>query len=430
MPLIIPTLRQIAGQARAEVGRLLPGLDPTIDGSMIRAIVESVAIRINAANALIEQAAREAFPQTATGANLERFAEGISRNAAAGSSGTVVLFGTGLSIVPLETALTSSSGQVYRTQATATLGSQTIGISSLSSVAGVATAIAAGHSLASGQDATIEGANDALYNGTFKVTVLDANTFTYPIEGSPNSPTSGTITATFTGALATVVSEGVGIGTNVESGARLTITSPISGVESGALVRFDAITGGANIEGDEALRGRILEARAAIEANFSADTIVLTAKNVPGVTRVSVRPATPEPGDVTIHFLRDGDVNIIPSGVDVQAVRDQLLAIIPGSMETSSLIVSAPTAVVQNFAFSAISPNTAAMRDAVRATLQAFFEENADIGQSISADVYRAALIQTVTGSEQLQSFTLTEPSADIVMTADQIAILGDITFA
>ena len=336
MPLLRPTLRQIVERVRADIVSLLPDLDPTIPSSFIRAMVESFAVRINAANLLTDQAVREAFPQTATGANLERFAEGISRNPASSASGNIVLFGTALAIVPLETALTSTAGEVYRTLSSVTLSNQTIGVTSLSSAGGLATAIANGHALATGQDVTISGAVDAEYNGTFKITVIDENTFSYPVDGSPNSPTSGGITAAYSGSLAAIRSEGEGIATNLVSGAKLSIASPISGVSSTALVRFDGITGGADLEDDENLRSRILEVRAAIPANFSQDSITLRARRIPGVTRVAVQPATPEPGDVTVLFVRDGDTNIIPSAVDVEAVRQELLLILPGTSEPVS----------------------------------------------------------------------------------------------
>lgn len=429
MPLIRPTFPQIVERVRADVQNLLPDLDPTIPSSFIRALVESFAIRINAANFLIAQTIGEAFPQTATGENLERFAEGISRNPASGSAGNIVLTGTALSVVPLQTAFTSTTGEVYRTETTVTLANQIATVSALSSTGGVATAVSAGHPFASGQDLTIAGAVDAEYNGTFKVTVVDANTFTYPITGSPNSPTSGSMTATFTGALAAITSEGVGIGTNLVSGSKVTLASPISGVDSAALVRFDGVTGGADLEDDASFRARIIEARSAIAANFSQDSITLQAKKVPGVTRVSIRPATPEPGDVTVHFVRDGDSNIIPSSADVDNVRDQLLLILPGTSEASSLVVTAPTPVTQNFIFSAITPNSEAMRNAIKASLQAFFADEVEIGTTITTEIYRAAIAQTLTDTEVLTAFTLTTPSADITINADEIAILGDVTF-
>lgn len=430
MPLILPTLKQIADQIGTDLVDRLPGFDPSIPSSMIRAVILGVAIRINAAHFLIRQAVGEAFPQTATGENLERFAEGISRNPASGSAGNIVLTGTALSVVPLETALTSQSGQVYRTQATVTLANQITTISALSSTAGLATAVANGHPYATGQDVTIAGAVDGEYNGTFLVTVIDANTFSYPVSGSPNSPTSGSITGTFTGALAAVTSEDVGIVTNLVSGSKMTLSSPISGVDSEALVRSDGVTGGADLEGDDSFRARIIEARSAIAANFSQDSITLQAKQVPGVTRVSIRPATPEPGDVTVHFVRDGDSNIIPSTIDVQNVRDLLLEILPGTSEAASLIVSAPTPSSENFVFTSITPNTEAMRNAISATLEAFFADEVEIGQSITTEIYRAAIAQTQTDDDaQLQAFTLSTPAGDITINADEIAILGDVTF-
>lgn len=429
MPLIRPTLRQIVARVRADVVSLLPDLDPTIPASFIRALVESFAIRINAANLLIDQGVREAFPQTATGANLERFAEGLSRNPASNASGNIVLYGTALATVPLETAMTAKSGAVYRTLETVQLANRSILISSLTSSGGLATAVANGHALASGQDATIAGAADSEYNGTFAITVIDEDTFSYAVSGSPNSPTSGTITASFSGSLAAVRSEGVGIATNLESGAKLTLSSPIAGVDSQAIVRFDGITGGADLENDDSLRARILEKRAAIAANFSADSIVLKAKEIAGVTRVSVLPATPDPGDVTVQFVRDGDTNIIPSAIDVETVRQKILEILPGTAEEASLVVSAPSAVSQSFAFSSLSPNTEAMKNAVRASLQAFFADEVQIGVTISEDAYRAAIAQTVAGDALLQSFALSSPSGDIAITATQIGILGDVSF-
>lgn len=429
MPLNPPTFAQSLAQIRSDIRELVPGSNPAILGSLFRALLEGFAGRVDALHRLILQAVGEAFPQTATGENLERYAEGITRNPASGSVGQIVFTGTALQTVPLNSALSSASGVLYRTQASVAMASQAIAISSLTSSAGVATAVAAGHLIATGQEITITGAADDEYNGAFLVTVLDGDTFTYAIEGTPNSPTSGTISASYTGAIATVRSEGEGLETNAVSGDELTLSSPIIGVESAALVRFDGITGGANEEDDESLRARILQKRAAIPANFSADTIILTARQVPGVTRVSVRRATPDPGDVTIHFVRDGDSNIIPSGVDVAAVRAVLLEIIPGTMDPDSLIVTAPSPISSNFTFTALSPNTEAMQAAVRATLEAFFEDQAEIGVSISEDTFKAAIAQTSAGNAPLVSFTLSAPAGNITIGADEIGILGDVTF-
>lgn len=422
-------MTQTIKRIRADLAARLPELNPTIAGSFVRAIVESVGIRINAANLLLEQVVKEAFPQTATGDNLERFAETITRNPASGATGDVALFGNALSVVPIDSALVSPEGLVYRTQATVTCAQQNVSISALSSAAGVATAVSNGHPLASGQELSISGANDAEYNGTFIITVVDENTFTYAVEGSPNSPTSGTIVGTFTGALVTVVSEDEGVATNQIDSAKLTLSTPIAGVNSQGIVRLDGITGGADAEDDASLRQRILQERSAIAANFSVDSIVLKARTVPGVTRVSVQRATPAAGDVTVLFVRDGDQNIIPSSADVALVRGELLEILPATSEPDALIVSAPTPIDVDFTFTAVTPNTQAMTDAINAQLKAFFDDDVEIGTVITEDSYRSAIAQTVAGDVPLQSFTLSAPSGNVAITSSQIGILGQVTF-
>jgi len=58
-----------------------------------------------------------------------------------------------------------------------------------------ATATVANHGIVSGNSIIIAGANESDYNGTFSVTVVDDDTFTYTMGGSPASPATGTITA-------------------------------------------------------------------------------------------------------------------------------------------------------------------------------------------------------------------------------------------
>ncbi|MFN3377056.1 MAG: hypothetical protein ACK40S_10955 [Burkholderiaceae bacterium] len=70
------------------------------------------------------------------------------------------------------------------------------GIDSLASSAGVATAtVNTGHSYQVGQVIAIAGANEAAYNGEFRVLSTTSTTFTFAIAGAPPSPATGTITA-------------------------------------------------------------------------------------------------------------------------------------------------------------------------------------------------------------------------------------------
>ncbi|KKN88644.1 hypothetical protein LCGC14_0245350 [marine sediment metagenome] len=51
------------------------------------------------------------------------------------------------------------------------------------------------HGLVTGNKVVIAGANESDYNGTFVITYVDTNTYTYTVSGSPATPATGTITS-------------------------------------------------------------------------------------------------------------------------------------------------------------------------------------------------------------------------------------------
>ena len=70
-------------------------------------------------------------------------------------------------------------------------------VGSITNSGTTATATITGHGWATGQSVTIESANQAAYNGTFAVTVVDANTVTYTMSSVPAGPATGIITARY-----------------------------------------------------------------------------------------------------------------------------------------------------------------------------------------------------------------------------------------
>jgi hypothetical protein len=63
---------------------------------------------------------------------------------------------------------------------------------------GIATATKTSHGFSDGDVTTISGASPAGYNGTFNITVPDANTFTYEVSSALSTPATGSIEATQT----------------------------------------------------------------------------------------------------------------------------------------------------------------------------------------------------------------------------------------
>ena len=80
--------------------------------------------------------------------------------------------------------------------ATAVAVSATWGIMGITASDGVATVALTAHGFSDGDPVTIAGANQSAYNGTFNITYIGPNSFSYLVSGSPASPATGTITAT------------------------------------------------------------------------------------------------------------------------------------------------------------------------------------------------------------------------------------------
>ncbi len=136
-------------------------------------------------------------------------------------------------------------------------------------------------------------------------------------------------------------------------------------------------------------------------------------------------------GEVTIYFMRDNDDDPIPNSSEVAEVKAAIDGIKPGNTDTLDVHVYAPTPETTDFVFSVISPDTASMRVAIENSLKEFYAQRTEVAVDIVEEAYNAAIFNTydlVTGAE-LESFTLTSPSADIVIAAGKIGKLGNVTF-
>lgn len=428
------SLAEIIKAIRADVSALLPSLDPTIFGTFVRVFTDSNAGRHFDNNQTVGQLEKEVFPQTAEGEALERWSgyEALERFPATGSSGALTATGINGNTITTTSQLRSEDGNLYTPIADATIATLVTSVSSLTRSGTTVTAItSSAHGLATNVEATIAGAVETDYNGAFTITVIDTVTFTYEITATPTTPATGTITVTCDCATINVISNGNGTVQNLDSGAILTLTTPISGVDTTAYVQSLGLIGGQDEESDADLLVRTLQSRANPVANFNPAAIEKEALKIQGVTRVLVKRITPEIGQVTILFVRDNDDNIIPDGSEVAEVKAAIIAILPATSAESDVFVLAPTPVITNYIFTSISPDTPTMRTAITENINAFYEDEVTFETDITEDKYRSAIIDTIdpeTG-DSLASFALSNPSGDIVVTTNEIGIPGDITF-
>lgn len=136
-------------------------------------------------------------------------------------------------------------------------------------------------------------------------------------------------------------------------------------------------------------------------------------------------------GQVRTFFMRDNDDEAIPSSSQVNTVKSKLEEIRPANTSSYDNIVQAPVAVINDFNFSNITPNTSTMRTAVKLNLDQFFEEEVNVNQVVDEDAYRAAISNTIdlaTG-DKLQSFVLDSPSGDLQSGSGKIERLGNVNF-
>lgn len=437
-----PEYQEIIDRIRASVAADLPGVDPTIFASFVRAFSDGLGGRSFDLVLLLKEILKEIFPQTSEGIYLERWGgyEDLEKNPATESSGLITFTGTVTSLIPAGTQLNTADGNLYTTDISLTLTAQSINITSLTRTGTTATATTASdHILATGQQVVMAGANETDYNGTFTIIVTAANKFTYTVSGSPTTPATGTITAAFDGGQVNITSDETGEDLNLDSGAQLSLVTPIGGVDTTAFVQFSAVGGGTDAEEDGqpgqletgTFRTRVFNSRANPVANFNITAIEKAALSVAGVTRVKVNRITPYVGAVTVLFVRDNDDNIIPDGSEVTTVETAILELLPATSDTSDVFVTAPTAVITDFTFSSISPDTSTMRTAIENSLIAMYRNEATFETDITEAKYSAAIIDTVdleTG-DSLTAFALTVPSGDITVGTDQIGVLGAVTF-
>lgn len=446
MGLIIPSRRDVVASVQSYVRTDLPELDPSTQRrSFIGGLVKSLGSALHDFHvALKRYGDNEPFPQTAS----RPFLLGGWWNAitklnpldAAPARGKVVLTGDAGTIVEAGLSLSGSNIDYTVDQSTAVVA-QTVSAASLTRSGGVAIfETVEPHDLATGMYLTISGATQTDYNRTVVITVTAANEFTYDLgETTPASPATGTPRASGTWGVAHLTASTTGQATNIDAGGTVTVNDGPIGLDAVGLVTFGGLAGGSEIESTESFRARTEEALGTDFGMFSADEIKIVAKTVPGVTKVWVREATLDAtngvaeGQVKIAFIRGGDANPFPSTQEVEDVKAVIVStIMPAHTAAEDVMVMSPTPLTVSFAFSAIAPDTTSMRRAIKAQLQQYFSESVDYATGITIDDYRCAIRDTYDreGRAKLRSFALSSPTLDIAVGANELPVLGTVTFA
>lgn len=436
MPLGLPEdSEEVESRIKVDVAREAPDSNPYLANSWLGSILTAFGRRLFDFYRDLLRTTEQLFPDSTFLTDfIIRWGNiyGKQRQAATPSNGNAVATGIAGSTITLGSIL-ASNGNEYSVTTSATISDNVVSVSSITRSGNTATVTTVSdHGLASNVPVTTSGAVETEYNVTdAEITVNGLDTFTYQVAGSPATPATGTIQAAYTSASVAIESSLEGQDKNLDADSPLTLQSPIAGVDNELRVDFGQVGGGTDQESLGSLQGRTLDKIQNPVAHFNVSDIKDKAREVPGVTRVFVEEVTPDVGQVTVYFMRDNDDNPIPSASEAQDVKAALNTIRPANTAEADLIVSPPTAVIVDFTFTNITPDTSTMRSAITANLEQFFTESTEVGSDLDEDAYRSAIINTVdieTG-QSMQTFILSVPSGDIAIASGEIPVLGAVSY-
>ena len=207
---------------------------------------------------------------------------------------------------------------------------------------------------------------------------------------------------------------------NSEAGMQLTLVSPVVGVMSSAVA--GELTGGADAEGDESLRERLLARQKNPPKAGTKEDYVAWARQVPGVTRAWCYPQELGMGHVTVRFMTDGMTsNGIPNETMIRRVKDEIEANMP---VTAMLHVVAPIPKPLNLTLD-ILPETEAIKAKIESAIESVVLAEAAPGGSILL----TSLDRAISGVGEVTSYRIQSPTDDVAASVGEIYVPGKITW-
>ncbi|MDO9711042.1 baseplate J/gp47 family protein [Paracraurococcus lichenis] len=264
--------------------------------------------------------------------------------------------------------------------------------------------------------------------------VTRADGVTYTTTASVAVGSSGSVDATVSAVEA-------GSTGNANIGVAVTLANPIAGITSAGTASTD-LTGGADVEDDDALRTRMLLKYASPPQGGAATDYINWALAVPGVTRAWCNPNGAGNGSVVLYVMLDNAQALnagYPQGSNgvatlekraTAATGDQLTvanAINPLRPATALVYVCAPTPQPINISIANFSPNSLANQDAVKAELAELF---VNIGSPLGTTIYPSAITSAIARVTGVDHFTLSSPAAPVNIAVGSLPSVGTVSFS
>lgn len=256
--------------------------------------------------------------------------------------------------------------------------------------------------------------------------------------------TAGASLATAGSVTVPVIAAQNGIATNCDGGTDLQIMSGVTGTSPTAAVDSAGIALGADLEGIESYRARILFRKRNPPHGGAPPDYVQWAGEVAGVSfyldepTVYVERLWSGPGTVRVFpLMYDLYANGIPSDADVLRVAEHFALVQPAS---AGVTVTAPQPVSVDVTISGLTPNTSDVQEAVIAELKDTFRRlsrpcgsDSNFGSmpylAYNFTFSRSWIWQAIANSTGEKRHILNSPTADVTLAPGQMAVLGNVSF-
>lgn len=226
-----------------------------------------------------------------------------------------------------------------------------------------------------------------------------------------------------------VVAINEGAESNVNGGVEFELISPVANVESKAVLSETGMTGGADIENINSLRARLLFRVQYPPSGGNKWDYIRWARECAGVTRAWCIPAPLYCNYVTVVFVLDEQVNIVPTNDDINRVRDYINGHInpitnqfEGKPPAAELIVKAPKIKVINPKIR-LFPDNPETRAAVYSALVELLHKS-QLGEKVYLSHIRAA----VSNAKDVIDHQI-NLNVDIEVLTDELIVLGNVTW-
>lgn len=270
--------------------------------------------------------------------------------------------------------------------------------------------------------------------------VARADNYLYMTTADGTVGSDGTVSVPIVAVLPSVDDDPTGGGGagNSPAGTTLTLRTGVDGIQSTGTAGL--ISGGADIETNDALRARMLQAYQDPPEGGAEPDYIEWALAVPGVTRVWIARNGFGAGTVVVYFMMDLAQAVnggFPQGTngvaalenrDNAATGDQLAlanAIYPLQPVTALVYGTAPIATPVAFTISGIATAPQTVKDAISSAIAGVFLRNGEPGGTINLlDI--ESVISSINGTS---GAVITVPTGNIVLAAGHLPTVGVITY-